>query len=151
MSSIECSSYPLLSDTVQWIASVISLSCEIILLLCNYCIVPGQLLTTIYVSWTIDFGSIGSTLSCSCMLYILGLHTFCLLLICNSQVPIKRLLCLGTAKAVLFLSVVRVQIFLATQNLWSALGSLCMLQHNKTTQVIGSQLLHWWQLKEVSG
>ena len=118
MSSIECGSYPLLFDTVQWIASVISLSCEIILLLYNYCIVPGQLLTTIYVSWTIELVRIGSTFIVLCMLYLAGLYTFCLLLICNSQVPIKRLLCLGTAKAVLFLSVVRVQIFLATQNLW---------------------------------
>ena len=83
--------------------------------------------------------------TCTYRKYIYRALACCTLLDCipsacclsvTSQVPIKRLLCLGTAKAVLFLSVVRVQFFLATQNLWNALGSLCynsMLQSNNTS------------------
>ena len=86
-----------------------------------------------------------------CMLYILGLLTFCLLLICNSQVPIKRLLCLGTAKAVLFLSVVRVYFFLATQTLWNALRITLLNLHatntnnNNTIHLGGRHLLQYIQ------
>ena len=41
------------SEPQKKIASVISLSCEIILLLDNYSIVPGQSWTSIYVSRTV--------------------------------------------------------------------------------------------------